>query len=124
MPPDPTLEALMAGGHYVVAADRYEEQTGDAELAALMRIDGLEWELVDGVPALRTTAEYHETVRTPWWIIWCGKHSLGEVVFGPTPAPLAKTRLPLILAESGYGQSLADRFYQLFCDAVPKECEL
>ena len=36
MPTDPTLESLIAGGHYAVAADRYEEQTGDSELAALI----------------------------------------------------------------------------------------
>lgn len=54
MPTDPTLEALIVGGHFVIAADRYEEETGDVELAALMRIDGLEWELANGVPALKT----------------------------------------------------------------------
>jgi hypothetical protein len=124
MTTDPTLEALIAGGHYAIAADRYEEQTGDAELAALMRIDGLEWELVGGIPALRATAEPHETARSPWWIIWCGKHSLGTVYFGPEPEPLWQTRLRFILAEYCYGQQLADRFYELFCAAVPKECEL
>ncbi len=57
MTTDPTLEGLMAGGHFVIAADRYEEQTGDSELAALMRIDGLKWELVDGVPVLKMAAQ-------------------------------------------------------------------
>ena len=124
MTTDPTLEALMAGGHFAIAADHYEEQTGDSDLAALMRIDGMEWELVNGVPALKTTAEYHETARSPWWIVSCGKHPLGTVYFGPRPEPLTEARLPLILAEHRYEQSLADRFYQLFCSAVPIECEL
>lgn len=119
MTTDKTLEALMAGGHFAIAADRHEEQTGDSELAALMRIDGLAWELVDGVPALKTTAEYHEFAKNIWWTVSCGKHPLGTVLFGPRPEPLADTRLLLILAENRYGQALADRFYQLFCAAVP-----
>lgn len=124
MSPDPTLEALIAGGHFAIAADRYVEQTGDSELAALMRIDGLKWELVNGVPALKTTAEYHEIAKNIWWTVSCGKHSLGTVFFGSRPEPLVDTRLSQILAEHLLGQSLADRFYQLFCAAVPIECEL
>lgn len=124
MPADPTLEALIAGGHYAIAADRYEEETGDAELAALMRIDGLEWELVNGMPVLLMTTEFKNTTNhISWWHIRCGRFDFGSASYEPTmrihlPRLLAETAIPSILAASGYGTWLTDRFYQAYNAAV------
>lgn len=128
MPTDPTLESLIAAGHFAVAADRYEELTGDSELAALMRIDGLEWELEKGVPVLRMSVQFKSTANyISWWHIRCGRFDFGTVSYQPTksvhlPRLLAETALPLILAASGYGARLTDRFYRAYNEAVVRVC--
>lgn len=128
MSPDPTLEALIAGGHFAIAADRYEEQTGDSELAALMRIDGLEWELVEGVPALQMEAQFCEITEHDfnWWL-QCGTFDFGNVAFEPfvgiqRPSPLATTPIPLILRSVGLGSKYEEPFYALFVEAVARVC--
>lgn len=132
MPTDETLESLIAGGHFAIAADRYEEQTGDTELAALMRIDGLDWELVDGVPALRMKAK-HTSVedRFYWWHLHSGRYDFGTVddnagidpyLPEELPLPYGSTPIAAILVEAGLPDSLADRLYRLYCEAVWREC--
>ena len=124
VPPDPTLEALMAGGHFAIAADRYEEQTGDAELAALMRIDGLEWELVDGVPALRIQADRRAYIQNHHqWYLQCGRYDFGNVYSFTGPQPIVQTPIVRILSKAGYGTRLIDRFHQLYCEAVTRVCK-
>lgn len=133
MPTDPTLQSLIAEGHYAIAADRYEEQTGDSELAALMRIEGLEWDMVDGVPALLIKTKFHDVGagRFMWWHLHCRGVDFGtvDVLYGPDyevlprkPIAAEKTPIARILAEARYGPELATRFYQLYCDAVDRVC--
>jgi hypothetical protein len=130
MSPDPTLEALMAGGHFPIAADRYEEQTGDSELAALMRIDGLEWELVDGEPGLNFQVTLNPDLIY-WWDLVCGTADFDIVVDDHReqvrherlkPRRLEDTPIHKLLAESGLGPQFAERFYRLYLEAVHRVC--
>jgi hypothetical protein len=133
MPTDPMLESLIAAGHYAIAADRYEEQTGDAELAALMRIDGLEWELVNGVPALRMKAEHIDfNDRFFWWRLHCGRYDFGTVDdnYGldppdadDLPRSLNDTPITAILDVAGLPENLTERLYRLYREAVARECK-
>ncbi len=123
---DPVLEALIAAAAFVIAADRYEEETGDTELAALMRIPGLEWELVDGVPGLKVVAAFVDGERWAWWTLTSGVHAFGTVYLQHevTPEPVENTPVLQLLRETGFSQSLAPRLYQLYREAVERECVL
>lgn len=90
-----------------------------------MRIDGLEWELVNGVPALRMEAKVVdiEDGWIWWWHHHCGKFDFGSVMYAsddgnPQPYPQAETPILSILASGGLGSRYQERFYTLYKDAV------
>ena len=120
MNPDPVLEGLVAAGAFAIAADRYEEETDDTELAALMRIPGLEWELVDGKPGLKVVFTYNEIARNFWWDVRCGGRELGTILGSRFPELMKKASVRRMLQDAGYGIALAPRLYQLCREAVDR----
>ena len=134
MEPDPTLTTLIVAGYYPVAADWYEERTGDTELATLLRIDGLVWEMDGGEPSLTLDLAYWEIARNGWWTGWCGTHQLGggTLVGGGAslcePNPLGESGVIDVLRAAGFGDRpagdpLVKRFYDLVCRATVPEAE-
>lgn len=126
MTPDPVLEGLITAGAFAIAADRYEEETGDTELAALMRIPGLEWQLVDGKPGLKLAATLIDAERWAWWETACGRYDFGHVCLAHKvePPPMPRTPLTTLLQNVGLGNDLAPRLYQLYREAVKRACVL
>ncbi len=132
MDADPTLAGLIAAGQFAIAADRYEELTGDTLLATLMRIDGLEWELVDGSPELLIKLVYHENARNMWWTGTCGRHKLGSGTWVDPIEPdgIQEIGVYAVLQTAGYvgdlaaSDELANRFYALTCRAMLRSEEV
>ena len=113
-----------ASGAFAIAADRYEEETGDTELAALMRIPGIEWELVEGTPGLRMTVAFTDDARWFWWTLHCGPYDFGTVGDNLEPEDIVFLPIFKLLDNSDLGEELAPRLYQLYREAVERECVL
>jgi hypothetical protein len=126
--PDTVLMALIADAQYLIAADRYEEITGDSTLAAIMRIEGLEWELIAGKPAFKMIATQGDHEKLVWWDLQCGQWDFDWVTFTAFPDEQPKPRnegpIHQLMQKLGMTEEQCDCFYRLYCDAVERECSL